>query len=113
MKRSGLILSLVTSLTILSSWGFRCPFHLFSLTKEERNNLYLFTRYFEQPYHILGDIDDFFEFCSKSFIYEVMKGDDYILLDPHPGIRGSKITDMVKLTFTEENNDNYVTYSLV
>ena len=42
-----------------------------------------------------------------------MKGDDYILLDPHPGIRGSKITDMVKLTFTEENNDNYVTYSLV
>lgn len=29
------------------------------------------------------------------------------------GIRGSKIIDMVKLTFTEENNDNYVTYSLV
>lgn len=54
-----------------------------------------------------------FEFYSKSFIYEVTKGDDYILLEPYPGICGSKITDMVKLTFTEENNDNYVTYSLV
>lgn len=89
------------------------PFHLFSLTKEERNDLYLFTRYFEQPYPILGDIDDFFKFYSKSFIYEVTKGDDYILLDPHPGIRGSKITDMVKLPFAEENTDNCVTYSLV
>ena len=97
----------------LPSYNLLSPFHLFSLTKKERNDLYLFTRYFEQPYHILGDIDDFFEFYSKSFIYEVTKGDDYILLDPHPGIRGSKITDMVKLTFTEENSDNYVTYSLV
>lgn len=59
---------------------FWCPFHLFSLTKEERKNLYLFTRYFEQPYDILGDIDGFFEFYSKSFICEVTKGNDYILL---------------------------------